>query len=197
MAPAIVSFCDKVRMCEAAVTREIKGLHVQYVGTVFDITHSAAEDKVQNFRKLLRGSVMKNRLAIMLAIAALGVTCRAGAAVITVKEFPDRFVAEIDGSMDPKAVVKPDDQQGSTSAASVQNQHQPQAIQDKPSARAAAAARIVEMQKQGDKPYSRAERVMEYLAKIPNRTDYVEGRLEAVQTRWAKRQSLREMPAKK
>jgi hypothetical protein len=134
---------------------------------------------------------MKAILSVVLGGAVLGLTHIACAAVMSINEYPDKIVAEIDGSMDPKSAVQAIDYKPNAQAGAPELQQLP-SVQEKAASRIIPAVPNEVAEKYYGKPYNRAQQVMEYLSKIPNRNDFVEKRLEARQARWTKRNARTE-----
>lgn len=112
------------------------------------------------------------------------------AAVTTIKEYPDRYVVEIDGSMDKK--IAPDTERQtarpvrSPEVAAVQapvRSMSAQATDDTPAP--AKENPLV------PKPYDRAMQIRAYMSQLPPSHSQagIEGRLAARQARWSKQRS--------
>jgi hypothetical protein len=181
---------------------------------------------------------MRAVAALMCGICMLVQVRLAEAATISVKEYPDGFVVEIDGSMDAKLPT-------SKQADSVPSTHMAQPVMVKKQAvkpvpedkEVTAAYTLPEMSSlpgqetfsstyaatsesvpatgiaattpvtatvstpsrgqvvqnpeitPQNQQYNRGQTAMDYMAKMPKRSDFVEGRLETRQARWSKRQA--------
>lgn len=141
----------------------------------------------------------------MFALAMAGSS--AFASVISVKEFNDRYEVSIDGSMDPHSTAKQVQARAETSSGAMEvsaagtktgsqaaevapvKEEKAEQAGSQPSATVTAGAAQEgsgEVASAKPAPYNRGAQMMAYLAQLPKRSDYVEGRLEARQLRWSK-----------
>lgn len=154
---------------------------------------------------------MKSSISVLILLSAFFFSMPADSAVISVNEFEDRIVIEIDGSMDPKLhkelakkiseievknVVTPADKVADVQQPAVKAVAKAEAMTEmvKPSANNITTAAVSSSDQSDIRPasvpkaeYNRGQAVMDYMAKMPKREEYLTGRLESMQTRWSKK----------
>ncbi len=156
---------------------------------------------------------MKTIAAVLSLVSVMCVVKVTDAAVVHVHEYPDRIVVEIDGSMDPKLISSEGHRQAATQVVKTSEQvvsektvsviptankkeseaglasGKERAVPDAVTTIAVASKeKVLPTVESNQKPeYNRGQQMMDYMAKMPKRSDFVEARLEARQTRWTKR----------
>ena len=114
------------------------------------------------------------------------------AEVTNIYEYPDRYVVEIDGSMDAKAATTGIPAAANSSSSSA-NETSLAVKASAPSGTESSVAPARDLIT--PKPYNRAEQVRAYLSKMPARSQAIEDRLERQQSRWSKLRSTAAVPS--
>ena len=129
---------------------------------------------------------MRMMAAVYSGFSVLVLSHPAAAAVVSIHEYANSIVVEIDGSMDPKLANREHDGQASSTSVNRQSQAvegkagASQPARNNPPAGWTGAGSATPQA-------SRGQQLLDYLAKMPKPGDFAEGRLEARRARWMKR----------